>query len=409
MLGTVFSMIRPDLFDRLALAHVERQRTQLLRHLRVVDQNDGPHLQIAGKQLLAFCSNDYLGLANHPQIVAALKNAADANGVGSTAAHLICGHHREHAALEEELADWTGRAGALLFSTGYMANLGVLQTLLQDGDLCVQDKLNHASLIDAVRLSGAELKRYPHSDVAAAQRQLESRPAKLALLASDGVFSMDGDIAPLVHLATLCKKQHASLMIDDAHGVGIFGKQGAGSVAAVGLSQDDVPVLMATLGKAVGTSGAFVAGSAVLIDGLMQSARSYIYTTAMPPALAAATRAALRLVRADDWRREKLHKLIERFRRGALQLGLPLADSTSAIQPILLGAAAESLAVAQALEARGLLVTAIRPPTVRAATSRLRITLSAAHTEADVDRLLDALDACIPSAIRTAHRSAIHR
>jgi len=400
--------MRANLFERLAQAHAERERTQLLRRLRAIDQNNGPHLQIDGKPLLAFCSNDYLGLANHPQIVAALKDAADASGVGSTAAHLICGHHREHAALEEELADWTGRERALLFSTGYMANLGVLQTLLQAGDVCVQDKLNHASLIDAARLSGAELKRYPHSDVAAAQRQLESRPAKLALLVSDGVFSMDGDIAPLVHLATLCKKQQASLMIDDAHGVGIFGKQGAGSVAAAGLNQHDVPILMATLGKAVGTCGAFVAGSAALIEALLQSARSYIYTTAMPPALAAATRAALRLVRADEWRREKLHGLIARFRRGALQLGLPLPQSDSAIQPVLLGSAAQSLAVAQALEVRGLLVTAIRPPTVRAATSRLRITLSAAHEEADVDRLLDALDACIPSAIRTAHRSATH-
>ena len=400
--------MRANLFERLAPAHAERERTQLLRRLRVVDQNDGPHLQIAGKSLLAFCSNDYLGLANHPQIVAALKDAADVHGVGSTAAHLVCGHHREHAALEEELADWTGRERALLFSTGYMANLGVLQTLLQAGDLCVQDKLNHASLIDAVRLSGAERKRYPHCDVAAAQRQLESRPAKLTLLASDGVFSMDGDIAPLVHLATLCKKQQASLMIDDAHGVGIFGKQGAGSVAAAGLNQHDVPILMATLGKAVGTCGAFVAGSGALIDALLQSARSYIYTTAMPPALAAATRAALRLVRADEWRREKLHSLIARFRRSALQLGLPLAESSSAIQPVLLGSAAESLAVAQALEVRGLLVTAIRPPTVRAATSRLRITLSAAHDDADVDRLLDALDACIPSAIRGVPRSDTH-
>ncbi len=401
--------MRANLFERLAPAHAERERTQLLRRLRVVDQNDGPHLQIAGKSLLAFCSNDYLGLANHPQIVAALKDAADVHGVGSTAAHLVCGHHREHAALEEELADWTGRERALLFSTGYMANLGVLQTLLQAGDLCVQDKLNHASLIDAVRLSGAERKRYPHCDVAAAQRQLESRPARLALLASDGVFSMDGDIAPLVHLATLCKKQQASLMIDDAHGVGIFGKQGAGSVAAAGLNQHDVPILMATLGKAVGTCGAFVAGSGALIDALLQSARSYIYTTAMPPALAAATRAALRLVRADEWRREKLHSSIARFRRSALQLGLPLPESSSAIQPVLLGSAAESLAVAQALEVRGLLVTAIRPPTVRAATSRLRITLSAAHDDADVDRLLDALDACIPSAIRGVPRSDTHR
>lgn len=388
-------MTRPDLFHRLALARAECKRTQLLRYLRTVEHAAGPRLQIAGKSLLAFCSNDYLGLAHHPSVVNALKCAADVSGIGSTSAHLVCGHHREHAALEEELAEWTGRESALLFSSGYMANLGVLQGLLQSDDLCVQDKLNHACLIDGARLSGAELKRYPHADVQAAQRQLDTRSEKFALLASDGVFSMDGDIAPLVELAALCTKQHVTLMVDDAHGLGVFGKEGAGSVVAAGLSQNDVPVLMATLGKATGTSGAFVAGSAALIDALIQSARSYIYTTAMPPALAAATRAAVRLVRQENWRREKLHALIARFRRGATQLGLPLLNSTSAIQPILLGTAQATLAVSQALEAQGLLVTAIRPPTVPAATSRLRITLSAAHEDTDVDRLLEALASCV--------------
>jgi 8-amino-7-oxononanoate synthase len=384
-------MPRPDLLQRLAMHTAERERAKLLRRLRTIEHADGVWLQFGGKRLLSFCSNDYLGLAQHPQLVAALTHAAREQGVGSTSAHLICGHRREHAELEEALAAWTGRERALLFSTGYMANLGVLQTLLVRGDVCVQDKLNHACLIDGAKLSGAELKRYPHADVAAAARQLAARSDAAALLATDGVFSMDGDVAPLPELAALCASEGATLLVDDAHGFGVLGADGAGSVSAADLSQHDVPLLMATLGKALGCSGAFVAGPAMLIEGLIQFARPYIYTTAMPPALAAAAFEAVQRARQDGWRREKLAALIARFRHGASQLGLPLAASSSAIQPLLLGSAAAAMAAAQALERQGLLVTAIRPPTVPAGQARLRITLSAAHEEEHVDRLLHVL------------------
>jgi len=384
-------MSRPSLTERLAQRTAERAQAQLLRRLRTVEHADGPWLESDGRRLLSFCSNDYLGLAQHPQLIAAFKRVADDEGVGSGSAHLICGHRAEHAALEEALAEWTGRERALLFSTGYMANLGVLQALLRDGDLCVQDKLNHACLLDGAQLAGAELKRYPHADVDGAGRQLASRSDAAALLATDGVFSMDGDIAPLRELATLCRREGSTLMVDDAHGLGVLGDDGAGSLSAMALGQHDVPVLMATLGKALGCHGAFVAGSAALIDGLLQSARTYIYTTAMPPALAAAALAAVRVAREETWRREKLAALIARFREGAAQLGLPLMPSVTAIQPLLLGEAQAALAAAQALEAQGFLVGAIRPPTVPQGKARLRITLSAAHEEEQVDRLLEAL------------------
>jgi len=384
-------MPRPDLLERLAAQCAARESAGLLRRLRVVDRVDGPWLESGGRRLLSFCSNDYLGLAQHPQLVAALKRAADEGGVGSTSAHLICGHRREHAALEEALAAWTGRERALLFSTGYMANLGVLQALLARGDLCLEDKLNHACLLDGARLSGAELKRYPHADVAAAARQFAHRGEAAALLATDGVFSMDGDVAPLRELAALCAREQASLMVDDAHGLGVCGPDGAGSVAAAGLGQREVPVLMATLGKALGCAGAFVAGSAALVEGLLQLARPYIYTTAMPPAVAAATLVAVRLAQAESWRREKLAAHIARFRRGASELGLSLLPSASAIQPLMLGDADAALAAAAHLERHGLWVGAIRPPTVPAGQARLRITLSAAHEDAHVDRLLAAL------------------
>jgi 8-amino-7-oxononanoate synthase len=385
-------MPRPDLLQRLAAQRAEREAAQLLRRLRTVDHADGLWLESGGRRLLSFCSNDYLGLAQHPQLIAAFKRTVDAEGVGSTSAHLICGHRRDHAALEEALAAWTGRDRALLFSTGYMANLGVLQTLLARGDLCLQDKLNHACLLDGAQLSGAELKRYPHADVAAAARQFASRGAAAALLATDGVFSMDGDVAPLRELADLCTREQATLMVDDAHGLGVLGADGAGSLSAAGLGQDDVPVLMATLGKALGCAGAFVAGSASLIDGLTQLARPYIYTTAMPPAVAAAARVAVQLAQSETWRREKLAATIARFRRGAAELGLPLLPSSSAIQPLMLGDADTAVAAAHHLEQHGLLVGAIRPPTVPAGKARLRITLSAAHDDAHVDRLLAALE-----------------
>jgi len=379
---------RPSLLGRLAVQTAEREAHGLRRRLRTIEHVDGPWLVANGQRLLGFCSNDYLGLAQHPRLVAALRQAAS---VGSASAHLICGHHREHARLEEALAAWTGRERALLFSTGYMANLGAMQALLARGELCVQDKWNHACLLDGAQLAGAELKRYPHADVAAAARQLASRPGVPALVATDGVFSMDGDVAPLVGLAALCRREQATLMVDDAHGLGVLGEHGAGSLAAAGLAQHDAPVLMATLGKALGCSGAFVAGSVALIDGLTQFARTYVYTTAMPPALAAAAGVAVELAQREGWRREKLHGLIARFRRGAAQLGLPLLASASAIQPLLLGDAQAALEAARRLEARGLLVTAIRPPTVPRGQARLRITLSAAHTEAQVDQLLAAL------------------
>ena len=392
-------MQRPDLLSHLAARTAGRASGALLRRHRVVDHADGPWLELDGRRLLGFCSNDYLGLAQHPRLIAAFKRVADDEGVGSTSAHLVCGHRREHAMLEEALAAWTGRDRALLFSTGYGANLGILQALLDgvDGAVCVQDKLNHACLIDGARLAGATLRRYPHGDAAAAARRLESEAGAPALLATDGVFSMDGDVAPLHTLSALCQREGAALMVDDAHGLGVLGGKGAGSVAAAGLDQNEVPVLMATLGKALGCAGAFVAGSTALIEGLTQFARPHVYSTAMPPALAAAALAAVQLAREESWRREKLAALIARFRAGAHQLGLPLMPSQTPIQPLLLGDADAALAMSHALEAHGLLVTAIRPPTVPVGMARLRITFSAAHEEADIDRLLAALAASTPA------------
>ena len=384
-------MPRPDLLQRLARAHAERAQHDLLRRLRTVREADGAWIAVDGRRLLSFASNDYLGLAQHPRLTAALVAAAQRWGVGATAAHLLGGHRDEHAALEHDLAQWLGRERALLFSTGYMANLGVLGALLADGDICVQDKLNHACLIDGARLSGAELKRYPHNDVAGARRQLDSAPGAGALVATDGVFSMDGDVAPLPALAALCREHGALLHVDDAHGLGVLGTDGAGSVAAAGLDAHDVPIYMATLGKALGVAGAFVAGSAALIDGLVQFARTHVYTTALPPALAAATRAAIEIARFEHWRRDRLALLIAHFRHGAERRGLVLLPSQTPIQPVLVGASGDALRMSRDLEARGFYVPAIRPPTVPNGKARLRVTLSALHTETDVERLLDAL------------------
>jgi 8-amino-7-oxononanoate synthase len=384
-------MQRPDLLARLADAHAQRAHAGLLRTLRTIAQVDGPRIVIDGKALLNFASNDYLGLAQHSALRDALTHAAASWGVGATAAHLLGGHREEHAALEEELARWTGRERALLFSTGYMANLGVLGALLRDGDVCVQDKLNHACLLDGARLSGAELKRYLHADVTSARQQLEAHADCAALLATDGVFSMDGDIAPLAELAALCKTQHAVLMVDDAHGLGVLGADGAGSIAAAGLTPHDVPVLMATLGKALGVAGAFVAGSAALVDGLIQFARTYVYTTALPPAIAAAISAAVDIARDDQERRARLHQRIAQFRAGAADRAISLLPSQTAIQPVLIGSSDAAVSASRQLEAAGFYVPAIRPPTVPAGAARLRVTLSAAHDEGDVVHLLDAI------------------
>ncbi len=383
--------MRPDLIERLAHVQAERARASLLRRLRSVESVDGARIVIAGKALLNFASNDYLGLAQHPALTEALQRAAARWGVGSSAAHLLGGHREEHAALEEKLARWTGRERALLFSTGYMANLGALQALLGQGDVCVQDKLNHASLLDAAKLCGAQLKRYVHADTASAARQLDTQADAAALLATDGVFSMDGDVAPLAELAALCTAQHATLMVDDAHGIGVLGIDGAGSVSEAGISAEQAPVLMATLGKALGVGGAFVAGSAALIDGLVQFARPHIYTTAPPPALAAAAFVAVDIARFEGWRRDKLARLIAHFRRGAVERGIELMPSRTPIQPVLIGASKATLTATQALEGEGFFVPAIRPPTVAQGKARLRVVLSARHEESEVEQLLNAL------------------
>ena len=374
------------LAERLA----RRRDEDLYRTRRVNEGPQGAELTVDGRRMLAFCSNDYLGLAADPRLVEALQAGAARYGVGSGAAHLVAGHSRAHHALEDELAEFTGRERALLFSTGYMANLGVVTALVGRGDQVLEDRLNHASLIDAGLLSRAGLVRYAHADPADLEARMGAGGGH-RLVATDGVFSMDGDVAPLSGLASVCARHGAWLMVDDAHGFGVLGPEGRGSVAAAGLGQAEVPILMGTLGKALGTAGAFVAGPEVLIESLIQFARPYIYTTAMPPALAEATRVALRIVREEPWRQERLAGLVQRFRHGAARLGLSLADSQTPIQALLLGSAERALRWSGVLARQGILVTAIRPPTVPAGSARLRITLSARHRPEQVEALLEVL------------------
>ena len=375
----------------LAPALSERRATHRYRHRRVLETPQLPELVVDGKSYLAFCSNDYLGLANHPAVIKNLQSAAERYGVGSGASHLVNGHSSEHHALEEELAAFCGRERALLFSTGYMANLGAITALVGQGDAVFEDRLNHASLLDAGLLSSARFQRFLHNDLDNLQTRLEKTEAARKLIVVDGVFSMDGDFAPLPQLAQLAQQHNAWLMVDDAHGFGCFGQRGGGTAEHFGLTQAQLPILMGTLGKAFGTFGAFIAGSEVLIETLIQFARPYIYTTAMPPAVAAATRTSLQLLQQESWRREHLQQLIARFRHGAAEIGLQLLDSASPIQPIILGDEARALAFSEELAARGFLVIAIRPPTVPVGSSRLRVTLSAAHSVAQVDALLNAL------------------
>ena len=362
----------------------------LYRQRRVVESPQSVLMQLDGRQVVNFCSNDYLGLANHPEVIAAFKRGVDQYGVGSGSAHLICGHSHAHHALEEALAAFTGRERALLFSTGYMANLGVISALVGRGDSVLEDRLNHASLLDGGLLSGARFQRYQHNQLDDLQARLATSKGK-ALIVSDGVFSMDGDLALLPDLADLAKQHDAGLLIDDAHGFGVLGVNGGGVVEHFGLSQQQVPILMGTLGKAFGTFGAFIAGSDALIEYLIQKARTYVFTTAMPAAVAEATRVSLRLLQQEAWRRQHLQALISRFRAGAEQQGLQLIDSATAIQPIILGDSESALLASQRLLAQGFWVSAIRPPTVPAGTARLRITFSSLHTEQQVDALLEAL------------------
>jgi 8-amino-7-oxononanoate synthase len=384
-------MGRPSLADRAVAARQERAAQGSVRTRRVVEAREGAMVRVDGRELVNFCSNDYLGLSQHLDLVCALQEASAWHGVGSTASALVCGHHAEHAALEREVATWMGYPAALYFGSGYLANLAVMQSLLAEGDACVQDKLNHACLIDGARLSGAALKRYPHRDVEGALRQLLSQREGAALLATDGIFSMDGDMAPLRDLALLARSQNATLYVDDAHGIGVVGQEGRGSLSVNSLGAREVPLLLLPLGKAFGGQGAVLLGSEALIGHIAETARPYLFTTAPAPAMAAAMRASLRLVRAEAWRRVKLASLVQRFRKAAQRAGLPVLESYTPIQPVVLGANAAALAAAKSLEEQGFLASAIRPPTVPDGQARLRITLTAAHEEAQVDALVVAL------------------
>lgn len=376
----------------------QRRELGLYRSRKIQEGMQGVELVLDGQSCLAFCSNDYLGLAHHPDVIKASQSAAQTFGAGSGASHLINGHARIHHQLEESLAEFVQRPRALLFSTGYMANLGVMSALLQRGDRVLEDRLNHASLIDAGLLSGARFSRYAHADVSDLKQKLESQCKGERLVATDGVFSMDGDLAPLPELAALCGEKDTWLMVDDAHGLGVLGEHGRGSLEHFGLSANDVPVLMGTLGKAFGSFGAFVAGSEALIETLINQARSYIYTTALPPSVAAASLASLGLVEQESWRRETLNAHIETFRRGAHQLGLPLMSSSTAIQPVLLGTSERALRWSDSLWEQGIYVPAIRPPTVEKGAARLRICLNAEHQTQHIERLLEALESLLLTA-----------
>ncbi len=349
---------------------------------------------VDGRQMLNFCGNDYLGLSQHFSINSALQDGAARHGFGSTGSPLVCGRHAAHVALERAIAEWLGYPRALLFDSGYVANLAVLQAFLGEGDLCVQDRLDHASLIDGARLSGAMLRRYPHGDAEGALRQLRSHVEGAAMVATDGVFSMDGDIAPLKQLAVVSRVQNATLYVDDAHGVGVVGvagDEGRGSVAAAGLGAGEVPLQLVTLGKALGGHGAVVVGDSDLIEHLVQVARGFVYSTAPPPALAAASLQAVKMARSDHWRRERLQSLIQRFREKMRQQGFDLPASETPIQPVPCGDEQSALAMSAALEAEGFWVAAIRPPTVPDNSSRLRVTFTALHTPGDVNALVQAL------------------
>ncbi len=371
-----------------------------MRRRPVVHTQDGIRVDIDGKKFIAFCSNDYLGLAHHPTVIAAFRAGAEHYGVGAGASHLISGHSEAHHALELELAEFVGAPRALLFSTGYMANLGIVGALSQRHSAIFEDRLNHASLVDAARVHGAKVKRYAHANADALGAMLQAATAPSRLILSDGVFSMDGDLAPLPQLLRLADTYHAELVIDDAHGFGVLGEDGRGSLAHWGIAWRTPLIVMGTLGKAFGTFGAFVAGADDVIETLIQYARTYIYTTALPPALAQATRASLRLIRAEPWRRARLQEHIARFRTEAARLGLKLVDSPTPIQPLIFGDAARAVAASEHLQAHGIWVTAIRPPTVPQGSARLRVTFSSAHSDDDVAALLAAL-ASMPDALKS--------
>ena len=367
-----------------------RKSNGLYRDRLILEGSQGVNVSIAGQEYLSFCSNDYLGLANHPELIEAACEGAHQYGVGAGASHLIIGHHTSHHKLEEMLANFTGFPRALLFSSGYMANAGVVSSLVGRGDEIYSDKLNHASLNDAAMLSHAKWIRYPHFDLAILENRLSVSQAKCKLVITDAVFSMDGDIAPVAELLVLCEKYNAWLLLDDAHGFGVLGNEGRGIVSHYALSSPRI-IYMGTLGKAAGVSGAFIAGQEVVIETLIQYARSYIYTTAMPPLLSYALLKSLALIKGEGWRRKKLMQLTEHLKKDLKLLRWNLLPSDTPIQPIIIGGNREVMQVRNALQDKGILVSAIRPPTVPKNSARLRISLSAAHSIKDVERLAIAL------------------
>jgi len=371
----------------------QRQRDNLYRTRQLRYGPQQPEQIVDGQAMVSFCSNDYLGLAHHPHIHAALVHGSETQGTGAGASHLINGHSLAHHQLEQALARFCHRPRALVFSTGYMANIGVISALADRHCELFLDKANHASLLDGAQLSGARWRRYPHQDWQALAQMLKHSQAQHKLIITDGVFSMDGDLAPLDHLARIAAQYQAWLMVDDAHGLGVIGAHGRGCQEVYALSAQQIPVLIGTLGKAFGTFGAWVAGDELLIEYLLQRARSAIYTTALPPAMAQAAHAALHIAQAEPWRRARVLQWVSYFRQQGADL--PLLPSTTPIQGIVFGDAQTALAASQRLRELGLLVTAIRPPTVPAGSARLRITFSASHTQAQIDRLLAALhDVC---------------
>ena len=367
-----------------------RKSNGLYRHRLTLEGSQGAHVSIAGQNYLSFCSNDYLGLANHPELIEAVCEGAHQYGVGAGASHLIIGHHTSHHKLEEMLANFTGFPRALLFSSGYMANAGVVTALVGRGDEIYSDKLNHASLNDAAMLSHAKWIRYPHLDLAILEQRLSVSQANCKLVITDAVFSMDGDIAPVAELSALCEKHNAWLLLDDAHGFGVLGNQGRGIVSHFNFSSPRI-IYMATLGKAAGVSGAFVAGQEVVIETLIQYARSYIYTTAMPPLLSYTLLKSLVLIKREGWRRRKLIQLTDHLKKELQLLRWNLLPSDTPIQPVIIGENSEVMQIRNALQERGILIPAIRPPTVPKNSARLRISLSAAHNTKDIERLAAAL------------------
>ena len=374
----------------LQLALDQRKADGLLRQRRLLDSPQAEHIVANNKHFLSFCSNDYLGLANHPKLIAAMQQAAQESGVGSGASNLITGHHRYHDELEKQLAKFVELPAALLFSTGYMANIGVIGALMGRNDAVFADKLNHACLNDGAYFSHAEFHRFPHNDVDALEKLLQVSTAKHKLIAADAVFSMDGDIAPIPEYLALCEKYDAYLYMDDAHGFGVLGEHGKGSLSHFKIKSPRI-IMMATLGKAAGVAGAFVAGEQVVIDYLIQKAKSYVYSTPAPPALSATLAASVRLIEQGDDLRAHLRMLINYFKSNLQTKKWQLMPSDTSVQPLVVGGNQEALALSEYLQTCGILVPAIRPPTVPVGTSRLRISLSAAHSLDDIKQLIAAL------------------